>query len=99
MTDANAPEWDHTVDLLIIGSGAGAMTAAITAYDRGGDALLIEKTDRYGGSSAMSGGGLWVPNNHLMTEAGIEDSPAEARSYLEAVTAGAVDEERLTAYL
>jgi 3-oxosteroid 1-dehydrogenase len=99
MTDANAPEWDHTVDLLIIGSGAGAMTAAITAYDRGGDALLIEKTDRYGGSSAMSGGGLWVPNNHLMAQAGIEDSPEEARSYLEAVTGGAVDEDRLSAYL
>ena len=99
MTDASAPEWDHTVDLLIIGSGAGAMTAAITAYDRGGDALLIEKTDRYGGSSAMSGGGLWVPNNHLMAEVGIEESPGEARSYLEAVTAGAVPEERLSAYL
>jgi 3-oxosteroid 1-dehydrogenase len=99
MTDASAPEWDHTVDLLIIGSGAGAMTAAITAYDRGGDALLIEKSDRYGGSSAMSGGGLWAPNNHLMAEVGIEDSPEEARSYLEAVTAGDVPEERLRAYL
>jgi 3-oxosteroid 1-dehydrogenase len=99
MTDASAPEWDHTVDLLIIGSGAGAMTAAITAYDRGGDALLIEKSDRYGGSSAMSGGGLWVPNNHLMAGVGIPDSPAEAQRYLEAVTAGAVPEERLRAYL
>jgi 3-oxosteroid 1-dehydrogenase len=99
MTGESAPEWDHTVDLLIIGSGAGAMTAAITAYDRGANALLIEKTDRYGGSSAMSGGGLWVPNNHLMAEVGIEDSPAEARRYLEALTAGAVSEERLCAYL
>jgi 3-oxosteroid 1-dehydrogenase len=99
MTGESAPEWDHTVDLLIIGSGAGAMTAAITAYDRGANALLIEKTDRYGGSSAMSGGGLWVPNNHLMAEVGIEDSPLEARRYLEALTAGAVSEERLCAYL
>jgi 3-oxosteroid 1-dehydrogenase len=99
MTDASTPEWDHSVDLLIIGSGAGAMTAAITAYDRGGDALLIEKTDRYGGSSAMSGGGLWVPNNHLMAEVGIEDSPGEAWNYLEALTGGAVPEERLRAYL
>ena len=75
------------------------MTAAITAYDRGADALLIEKTDRYGGSSAMSGGGLWVPNNHLMAEVGIGDSPEEARRYLEALTAGTVSEERLCAYL
>ena len=99
MTGESAPEWDHTVDLLIIGSGAGAMTAAIAAYDRGADALLIEKTDRYGGSSAMSGGGLWVPNNHLMAEVGIGDSPEEARRYLEALTAGTVSEERLCAYL
>jgi 3-oxosteroid 1-dehydrogenase len=99
MTDANASERDHTVDLLIVGSGAGAMTAAITAYDRGGDALLIEKSDRYGGSSAMSGGGLWVPDNHLMKAAGIDDSPEEAWSYLEGVTAGDVPEERLRAYL
>jgi len=99
MTGESAPGWDHTVDLLIVGSGAGAMTAAITAYDRGADALLIEKTDRFGGSSAMSGGGLWVPSNHLMAELGIEDSLAEARRYLETLTAGAVSEERLSAYL
>jgi 3-oxosteroid 1-dehydrogenase len=47
---------DHTVDLLIVGSGAGAMTTALCAHDRGGKALLIEKTDLYGGSSAMAFG-------------------------------------------
>jgi 3-oxosteroid 1-dehydrogenase len=67
MTDASTRGWDHTVDLLVVGSGAGAMVAALTAHDRGGGALLIEKSARYGGSSAMSGGGLWVPNNHLMS--------------------------------
>ena len=79
--------WDHTVDLLIVGSGAGAMTAALAGYDGGGDTLLIEKSDRYGGSSAMSGGGFWVPNNHLMAGVGIEDNPEDAWTYLRETTA------------
>ena len=78
MSDATPRTWDHTVDLLIVGSGAGAMVASIAAHDRGAEALLIEKTDRYGGSSAMSGGGLWVPNNHLMKQTPIQDSPEDA---------------------
>lgn len=91
--------WDQTVDLLVVGSGAGAMTAAIAAHDRGGTALLIEKSDRYGGNSAMSGGGLWVPNNHLMAAAGVKDTPEEAWTYLKATTNGVVPDERLRAYL
>jgi 3-oxosteroid 1-dehydrogenase len=99
MEHTDTGNWDHTVDLLIVGSGAGAMTTALTAYDRGGDVLLIEKSDRYGGSSAMSGGGLWVPNNHLMAEIGIEDNPEDAWTYIRETTAGAVNEDRLRAYL
>jgi 3-oxosteroid 1-dehydrogenase len=92
-------DWDETVDLLVVGSGAGAMTAALIAHDCGARALLIEKSDRYGGNSAMSGGGLWVPNNHLMEAAGVTDTPEEAWTYLKATTAGVVPEERLRAYL
>lgn len=91
--------WDHTVDLLIVGSGAGAMTAALTAYDRGGSPLLIEKSDRYGGNSAMSGGGLWVPNNHLMEAAGIKDNPEDAWDYVKGTVGEVVPEERRRAYL
>jgi 3-oxosteroid 1-dehydrogenase len=91
--------WNHTVDLLIVGSGAGAMTAAICAHDRGGRPLLIEKTERYGGSSAMSGGSLWIPNNHYMAAAGVSDTPAEALTYLRGVTRGAVPEEKLRVYV
>jgi 3-oxosteroid 1-dehydrogenase len=91
--------WDHTVDLLIVGSGAGAMAAAICAHDRGGRPLLIEKTERYGGSSAMSGGSLWIPNNHYMATAGVSDTPAEALTYLKGVTRGAVPEEKLRIYV
>ena len=91
--------WDETVDLLVIGSGAGAMTAGIVAHDLGSDVLLIEKSERYGGSSAMSGGSLWIPNNHLMKEAGIEDSREESLDYLREITAGLVPIEKLEKYV
>jgi len=99
MESTNQGRWDHSVDLLIVGSGAGAMTAALAGCDRGADALLIEKSDRYGGSSAMSGGGLWVPCNHLMAEVGVDDDPEDAWTYLRETTGGEVSEDRLRAYL
>jgi len=99
MQDTDTGNWDEAVDLLIVGSGAGAMTAALAGYDAGGSALLIEKSDRYGGSSAMSGGGFWVPNNHLMAGVGIDDNPEDAWTYLRETTAGEVSEDRLRAYL
>ena len=91
--------WDHSADLLIVGSGAGAMATAIRTHDRGGSALLIEKTDLYGGSSAMSGGSLWIPNNHLMAAAGVSDSPEEALAYLRHLTHGEVPEQKLARYV
>lgn len=48
--------WDHAVDVVVVGSGAGALTTAIAAHDAGASVLVLEKCDRYGGSSAMSGG-------------------------------------------
>ena len=56
-------DWDITADLLVVGSGASAMTAAIVVKQEGLDSLVVEKTEFYGGTSAYSGGGLWVPNN------------------------------------
>jgi len=99
MTDVTTQDWDHTVDLLVVGSGAGAMVSALTAYDRGGDVLLIEKGEQYGGSSAMSGGGFWLPNNHLMSGVGIDDDPEEALEYLKITTGGVVAEDRLRTYV
>ena len=80
-TDTRNGAWDHSVKLVVVGSGAGAMTAGICAHDRGGAPLLIGKTPLYGGSSAMSGGSLWIPNNHPMAAAGVNDSPADALTY------------------
>jgi len=88
-----------TVDLLVVGSGAGAMTAALCAHDRGAETLLIEKDEQYGGSTAMSGGALWIPNNHLMAAAGVPDTHEEALDYLRRLTHGDVPEERLQAYV
>jgi 3-oxosteroid 1-dehydrogenase len=99
MTDASTQGWDHTVDVLVVGSGAGAMVSALTACDRGGDVLLIEKSDQYGGSSAMSGGGLWIPNNHLMPGVGIDDDPDDAFEYLKVTTGGVVPDDRLQAFV
>jgi 3-oxosteroid 1-dehydrogenase len=92
-------DWDYTVDILVVGSGGGAMTAALCAHDRGARTLLIEKDACYGGSTAMSGGALWVPNNHLMEAVGVKDSPEEALTYLRHITEGAVPEDRLEAYV
>lgn len=99
MTIQGTHAWDHTVDLLVVGSGAGAMVAALAAHELGGNVLLIEKGEQYGGSSAMSGGGLWVPNNPLMGQVGVQDSPEDALAYLKAVTRGAVADDRLRAYV
>lgn len=99
MSEADSGGWDHNVDLLIVGSGAGAMAAALVAHDRGAETLLLEKSDRYGGSSAMSGGGLWIPNNCLMAGVGIEDSPEEAWTYLKGTVGDGVSEDRLRAYM
>jgi len=99
MTDESSTRFDHTVDVLVVGSGAGAMTAALRAHDQGGDTLIVEKTDRYGGSSAMSSCLLWIPNNHLMAGVGVPDTDEEAWSYLQGTTAGAVSDDRLRTFM
>jgi 3-oxosteroid 1-dehydrogenase len=77
--------WDTTVDLVIIGSGGGGMVAALTAADAGASALVLEKQDRVGGSTCMSGGILWVPNNPVMCAEGVADSYEDAMAHFEAV--------------
>lgn len=72
-----------TYDVIVAGSGVAALAAAISAADKRLSVLLLESTDRWGGSSAMSGGGLWLPNNPLMQRAGAGDSRHEALTYLE----------------
>ncbi len=96
---AETTSWDETVDVVVVGSGAGAMTAAITAHDQGASVMVIEKSDRYGGSSAMSGGSLWIPCNHLMKGVGVDDSPEEALTYLRGATQGTTPDDRLVMFV
>jgi 3-oxosteroid 1-dehydrogenase len=77
--------WDDTVDLVIVGSGGGGMVAALTAADAGASVLVLEKQDRLGGSTAMSGGIVWVPNNPVMRAEGVPDSFEDAMAHFEAV--------------
>lgn len=75
----------HAFDLVIVGSGAAGLVAAIVAYQRGLKPLVVEKAAVWGGTSALSGGGLWIPNNHLMRTDGENDSFESALQYMEAV--------------
>jgi len=75
---------DSTRDVIVLGAGAGGLTAACAAAARGLDVLLLEKTAWVGGTAAISGGMVWVPGNSKMAGAGLADSEAEARAYLDA---------------
>ncbi|HZK06313.1 MAG TPA: FAD-binding protein [Actinomycetaceae bacterium] len=77
------PEFDHLTDVVVVGSGAAAAATALAAKENGLEPLILESTKLFGGSSAISGGGLWVPNNHVMKRAGVTDSPEAARTYLD----------------
>ena len=67
--------WDTTVDLVIVGSGGGGMVAALAADDAGASALVLEKQELIGGSTCMSGGIAWVPNNPVMGADGVSPTP------------------------
>lgn len=88
---------DLAVDVLVVGSGAGGLTAGLQAHDLGAETLVIEKSALYGGSSAMSGGCVWIPHNPLMAEAGLEDSADDALRYLSALVGDRVSQARLAA--
>ncbi|WP_380877475.1 3-ketosteroid-delta-1-dehydrogenase [Sphingomonas sp. DBB INV C78] len=88
-------EWD----VIVVGSGAGALTSAIRAHDLGLSVLVIEKSDRFGGTSALSGGGIWIPMNPQIAGLGGEDNFADAWTYVTTATRGMVCEKRLRAYL
>ncbi|EFQ99030.1 3-oxosteroid 1-dehydrogenase [Nannizzia gypsea CBS 118893] len=82
---ASAPAaFDEETDVLVIGSGAGGLTAALRAQSHGLRTLVVEKEEALGGTSAYSGGAMWIPNSHLSEAAGVKDSKEEALQYLEA---------------
>lgn len=95
----NNNDFNAVYDLIVVGSGAGAMTAAVVAADQGLSVLVVEKSAQYGGTSALSGGGIWIPNNHYFKAIGGNDSEELAWTYLKAAVGDRVDEQRLRTYL
>lgn len=86
-------------DIVVVGSGAGGMTAAIRAADLGASVLMVEKAPAYGGTSATSGGGLWIPCNHLMPDVGIDDDRDSAMAYMRALAGNDVPEANIAAFV
>jgi len=86
-------------DVVVVGSGAAGMTAALTAAHQGLRVVVIEKTGRFGGSTARSGGGLWVPGNEVLRRAKVTDTPEQARTYLAHVAGDCVPAARQQALL
>ena len=78
-------EWDEEHDVVVVGSGAGAMTGAYVAARQGLRTAVLEKTPLLGGTSAYSGGACWLPGSAVQQRAGIPDSTASAREYLRAL--------------
>ncbi|MFC9835534.1 FAD-binding protein [Rhodococcus sp. NPDC127530] len=90
--------FDTTVDVVVVGSGAGGMTAALTAKAAGLDVLLVEKADVFGGTTALSGGGIWAPGAQALIRDGYRGTQEEVRTYLSEITQGLVSDERIAAY-
>src|SRR5258707_12101041 len=80
-------------DVVVAGSGAAGMTAAITAARQGLRVVGIEKTSNFGGSTARSGGGVWIPGNSVLRRAGVRDTPDLASTYLAHLSGGGVSPE------
>jgi succinate dehydrogenase/fumarate reductase flavoprotein subunit len=86
-------------DVLVIGTGASGMATAVTAASQGLKVLVVEKEAMYGGTTARSGGWLWIPGTRLATEQGIHEPQGAARAYLQHEATTHFDAERVDAFL
>jgi len=94
-------KWNNSFDVVIVGSGNGGLTAALCCHEMGiKNVLVVEKSDLYGGTSSISGGGVWIPCNRYAKEAGVNDSIASARKYLhQLISPEEVPYEKIDCYL
>lgn len=94
-----ARKWDLEADVVVVGSGGSGLTAAILAHDQGAQVVVLERSGFVGGTTAVSGGALWVPLNHHLAEAGLQDSREEAVTYCKLLTAGRAPDELVEAFV
>lgn len=85
--------------VVVVGSGAAGMTAAIVAHDRGSKVVILERTNKVGGTTAVSGGGIWIPCNHRMGGLGIEDSREDALTYCKKLAMGRVEDALIETFI
>ncbi len=89
----------EAVDVVVVGAGGAGMTAALAAKARGLETVLIEKSAYFGGSTARSGGGVWIPNNYALEAAGQGDDPELSKQYLDSIVGDVVPKVRRDTYL
>jgi succinate dehydrogenase/fumarate reductase flavoprotein subunit len=89
----------YECDALVVGSGCAGMSAAVTAGHHGLNVLIVEKEPRFGGTTARSGGWLWIPGTSLARDWGITESPDQARTYLRHEAGNSFDAARVDAFL
>ena len=80
------PRIPNETDVVVVGSGAAGLVCALVAAVEGLRVIVVEKSEKLGSTSAMPGGAVWVPANHLGRDAGVPDNPAAALAYLRAPT-------------
>ena len=93
-------KFDHEFDVVVIGTGNGGLTSAICSRDGGASVLVIEKSNQYGGTSATSGGGVWIPNNRYAVAENVNDSYDDAKAYINSVSPeGMIEDDLIETYL
>jgi len=92
-------KWDIETDVLVVGTGCAGLVAAIIAHDEGAQVTVIEKTDKVGGTTAVSGGIPWIPNNHHMHEVGETDSPEEVFTFMKILAQGRSDDDVIRSFI
>jgi 3-oxosteroid 1-dehydrogenase len=92
-------QWDMEVDVVVVGTGGAAFAAALLAQDNGAKTVMLERSDKIGGTTSVSGGALWVPMNHHMKALGIPDSREEALAYCKTLTDGRAADDLVEAFV